>query len=412
MKNFYFLLLILFLYAFTEIGVKPDKPEISQWRGVFRDGKYNESGLLRSWPENGPTLLWFSDSIGNGYGSPVITSDRVYVMGEIDSSGYLFAFDLKGQLLWKSFYGIEWMENFTGSRSTPTVIDDLIYVCSGMGEIVCFEKEKGNKKWSKNMITDFNGQTIRFGYSESLLIDETTLFATPGGNDTNVIALNRMNGELKWIGKGKNQSSAYCSPLLINLAGRKVIVTFSLSELMGLDAKDGSLLWSHAQDTICDIHGNTALYENGSIYYAAGCGNGLVKLSLTEDGSKINEVWRSKDLINYFSGFVKVNDKIFAASEKKNKWLSVDANSGKLMDSLDYKKGVTIYADSMLYCYNDKGQIGLVNPYAEKMQLISSFKISKGTKEHFSHPAIKNGCLYVRHGQSLMVFNIKSKIKE
>jgi len=407
MKKSYFLILILFFCAFTEVGVKPDVPEIAQWRGEFRDGKYKESGLLKSWPLNGPKLLWFNDSIGNGYGSPLITSDRVYVMGEIDSSGYLFAFDVKGKLLWKSFYGKEWMENFTGSRSTPTVVDNLIYVCSGLGEIVCFEKEKGNIKWSKNMITDYNGKNIRFGFSESLLIDENTLFATPGGNDTNIIALNRMNGELKWIGKGKSQYSAYCSPLLIHLPKRKIIVSFSLSELIGIDAKDGSLLWSQSQDTICDIHGNTAVYENGSIYYAAGCGNGMVKLNLSEDGSKVNEVWRSKDLINYFSGFIKVNDKIFAASEKKNKWVSVDAISGKLLDSLDYKKGVTIYADSMLYCYNDKGQLGLVNPYADKMQLISSFKIPKGTKEHFSHPAIKNGFLYLRHGQSLMVYDIR-----
>ncbi len=407
MKKLFFLILILFFYSFTELALKFDGPEISQWRGEHRDGKYNDTGLLKSWPEIGPALLWFNDSIGNGYGSPSITSDRVYVQGEIDSSGYLFAFDLKGKLLWKSYYGKEWMENFTGSRSTPTVIEDLIYICSGLGEIVCFEKENGTKKWSKNMITDYNGKNNRFGYSESLLIDENTLYATPGGNDTNIIALNRFNGDLIWIGKGKSQISAFCSPLLINLPNRKLIVTFSFSEFMAIDAKDGSLLWSQPQDTSCDIHANTAIYENGCIYYAAGCGNGLVKLLISEDGTKMQEAWRNKAHINYFSGIVKINDKIFAACEKKNKWLSVDATSGKIIDSLDFKKGVTIYADSMLYCYNDKGQLGLVNPFADKMKLISSFKITKGTKEHFSHPAIKNGYLFIRHGQSLMVYNIR-----
>ncbi|MEI7597556.1 MAG: PQQ-binding-like beta-propeller repeat protein [Bacteroidota bacterium] len=405
MKNLYFLILVVILYSCSKN--KTNNLEIAQWRGDNRDGKYNETGLLKSWPANGPTLLWFNDSIGNGYGSPAITSEAIYVQGEIDSIGYLFAFDLKGKLLWKSNYGKEWMENYIGSRSTPTVIGDLIYVCSGMGEITCFEKEKGSKKWSKNMISDFHGKNIHFGFSESLLVDDSTVFASPGGKDTNIVALNRFSGDLKWICKGEGKVSAYCSPLLIKFASRKVIVTFTANELLGIDAKDGNILWQHKQDTFCIIHANTATFENGSIYYAAGCGNGTVKLSITEDGSKVKEVWKSKSLVNYISGIIKINDKIYGACEERNKWISIDANSGKPIDSLDFKKGITIYADSMLYLYNEKGQVALVNPYANKMELISTFKIDKGTKEHFSHPVIKNGLFYVRRGQSLMVYNLK-----
>ena len=404
MKNLFFVSLILFMFSCTKSNVKV---EIAQWRGDNRDGKYNETGLLKSWPQNGPTMLWCNDNIGNGYGSAVVTKDAVYVMGEIDSIGYLFALDLKGNLLWKSAYGKEWMKDFIGSRSTPTVVNDLIYVCSSFGEIVCFDKEKGTKKWSKNLMSDFNGKTIQFGHSESLLIDDSTLFATPGGKDTNIIALNRFNGDVKWIGKGKNHKSAYCSPLLIELASRKVIVTFSATEIMGIDAKDGKLLWWQLQDTFCYIHANTVIYENGSIYYAAGCGNGLVKLELNADGSKIKEVWRSKKLINYISAVIKINNKIFGADENSNNWVCIDTGSGTLLDSLDFKKGVCIYADSMLYCYNEKGQMGLLNPYANKMELVSTFKISKGTKEHFSHPVIKNGLLFIRHGKSLIVYDIR-----
>lgn len=400
-------MLLLFISFFTLSMVNFVEPEITQWRGDQRDGKYNEKGLLKSWPANGPLLLWSNDSIGNGYGSPAITEDRIYIQGEIDSIGYLFAFDLKGKVVWKSVYGKEWMENYTGSRSTPTVVDNLIYTCSGMGDIACFDKEKGNKIWSKNLVTDFNGINNRFGFTESLLIDGNILYATPGGKDTNMIALNRMNGELKWKAKGKSQVSAFCSPMLIQLPKRKIIVTFSFSEFLGFDAKDGNLLWSQSQDTNCDIHANTAVYENGFIYYAAGCGNGMVKLQLSEDGSKITEVWRSNELINYFSGFININNKIFAADARKKKWVSIDATSGKLLDSLNFNKGVSIYADSMLYLYNEKGSIGLLNPFAEKMDIVSSFKISKGSREHFTHPVIKNGYLYVRHGESLMVFDIR-----
>lgn len=411
MKNLIFLSLLLFLYSCSETIKTEEKskaPEIAQWRGDNRDGKYNESELLKCWPENGPALVWFNDSIGNGYGSPVVTSDRIYINGEVDSIGYLFAFNLNGQLQWKSPYGKEWMINYEGSRSAPTVIGDLIYVCSGMGEIVCFEKENGNKKWSKNMINDFHGKNIHFGYSESLLIDDSTLFATPGGKDTNVIALNRFNGDIKWISKAKGQTSAYCSPLLISLPKSKILTTFSENQFIGIDIKDGKLLWSQEQDTFCNIHGNTPLFENGFIYFFAGCGNGTVKLKLSEDGTKIEEIWRSPVLINYISGAIHINNKIFGANEERKNWVSIDAESGKIIDSLDFNKGITIYADSLLYLYNEKGAVGIVNPFKDKMELISSFKINKGTKEHFSHPVIKNGILYIRHGKSLMAYNIKS----
>ncbi|MCX6232422.1 MAG: PQQ-binding-like beta-propeller repeat protein [Bacteroidetes bacterium] len=410
MKNLFFILLLFMLYAFTTSNGNSGNPIITQWRGDNRDGKYNEKNLMKSWPVNGPELSWSADSIGNGYGSPAVCDDGIYVQGEIDSIAYLFAFNLKGKLLWKSVYGREWMESYTGSRSTPTVVDDLIYCCSGMGDISCFYKANGQKKWSHHLITDYNGVNTRFGFAESLLTDGNILYATPGGTDTNLIALNRFTGELIWTAKGKGQQSAFCSPMLIRLAARTLIVTFSFSEFLGFDAKDGRLLWSQAQDTNCDIHANTAVYENGCIYYAAGCGNGMVKLRLTEDGSKITEVWRSRELINYFSGFISTGNKIFAADAKKKQWVSLDAGSGKLLDSLNFNKGISIYADSMLYLYNEKGSIGLVNPYANGMKLISSFKISQGSREHFTHPVIKNGFLYVRHGNALLAYDVRKKL--
>ncbi len=283
MKNIILFSLIIFCYSCSK------SPENAQWRGENRDGIYSETGLLKSWPKDGPILEWAIDSIGNGYGSPVVTSNRVYLNGETGSIGYLFAFDIKGQFLWKSPYGKEWTESYQGSRSAPTVIGNLIYVCSGLGDIVCFDAENGSKIWSKSMITDFHGKNIPFGFAESLLIDDSLLFATPGGIDTNVIALNRFNGDLEWVSKAKSKISAYCSPLLIKLPKRKLFVTFSENDFLGLDANDGKLLWSQKQDTNCTIHGNTPVFEKGFIYYSAGCGNGTVKLELSDDGSAIKE---------------------------------------------------------------------------------------------------------------------------
>ncbi len=85
---------------------------IDQWRGPNRDGIYLEKDLAKQWPDDGPKLLRKADSIGNGFASPVVTSERIYVPGEIDSIGYLFAYGKKGQPIWQVNLGPEWTVNF------------------------------------------------------------------------------------------------------------------------------------------------------------------------------------------------------------------------------------------------------------------------------------------------------------
>lgn len=322
---------------------------------------------------------------------------------------HLFAFDLTGNLLWKSEYDSSWVVNFPGSRSEPTVVDDLVYVCSPKGEVVCFNAEDGSKVWSLNMIKDFNGVNTRFGFAQSLLVEGDKIYCSPGNVDTNVVALNRFTGETIWISKANGEKPAFCSPLLIELPTRNVLVTFSEFSMFGLDTKTGELLWLHDQDTLCDIHGNTPIYEDGYIYYTAGCGNGTVKLQLSEDGSQVKEKWRNMAMDNIQGGTIKLGDKLYGAGQRKMMLKVLEDSTGNFIDSLSVKRGVTIFADGLLYYYAEQGGfMSLINP-EPKLELISSFRIKKGTKEHFAHPVIKNGILYIRHGNVLLAYNIRKE---
>ncbi|MBN2597720.1 MAG: PQQ-like beta-propeller repeat protein [Marinifilaceae bacterium] len=405
MKNLSILLIAVLFFACNSKSKK-----VSEWRGENRSGIYNETNLLKEWPAEGPELLWAIDSIGNGYGSPVICENTMYLNGEIDSLAYLISLDLQGNILWKTEFGTDWMENFIGSRSAPTVVDDLVYVASGMGDIACIHAESGELKWKVNMLAKYEGKNTRFGYSQSLLVDGDLVFAAPGGAENNIIALNRFTGEMAWTNPGVGEISAYCSPLLLEFPSRKVLVTFSDNALMGIESQTGKLLWTELQDTLCDINGNTPIFEDGYLYYVTGCGNGTVKMKVSEDGSQITEVWRNKELDNIMGGAVKLNGKIIASGHRKKVWKSVDAETGETRDTLSFGRGSTIAADGMLYCYNERGQVGLVKVTPESMELVSKFKVTKGTKEHFAQPVINNGVLYIRHGDALLAYDIKKKI--
>ncbi|WP_320018749.1 PQQ-binding-like beta-propeller repeat protein [Labilibaculum manganireducens] len=403
MKNLSILIIAVLLFA-----CNAKQKKVSEWRGENRSGIYNETNLLKEWPADGPSLLWAIDSVGNGYGSPVICENTMYLNGEIDSLAYLISLDLQGNILWETEFGTDWMENFIGSRSAPTVVDDLVYVASGMGDIACIDANSGELKWKVNMLEKYEGKNTRFGYSQSLLVDGDLVFAAPGGAENNIIALNRFTGEMVWTNPGVGEISAYCSPLLLEFPSRKVLVTFSDNALMGIESQTGKLLWTELQDTLCDINGNTPIFEDGYLYYVTGCGNGTVKMKVSEDGSQITEVWRNKDLDNIMGGAVKLNGKIIASGHRKKVWKSVDAETGETRDTLSFGRGSTIAADGMLYCYNERGQVGLVKVTPESMELVSKFKVTKGTKEHFAQPVINNGVLYIRHGDALLAYDIKA----
>ena len=414
MKNLQSILvcILLLITAQQSIGQK-----VFQWRGDHRDGIYNENKLMKVWPEKGPSLLWFTEAVGSGFAAPVITSDKVFINGEADSTSYLFAFDLKGKLLWKTpngkeYYGQGFSASYPGSRSTPAVVGDLVYTTSGHGRLACFDVATGKEKWAVNMVSDLGGIENEFGYSESPLIDGDDLFCTPGGAKNNVVAINRFTGKTTWTSKALGDTTSFCSPILISLPGRKIFANISRHYIYGLDAKSGELLWSQKLENFKyeGEHCSTPLYADGFLYYMVEDenGNGAVKLEISPDGKNIKEIWRNRNATNAMGGYLKIGNHLFTTTKKK-KLICIDAMKGNIVDSLSSTKGSLIYADNLIYCYNETGVMKLIRFENNKFTEISKFKVEKGTKEHFSHPVISNGTMYIRHGKALMAYDIKEK---
>jgi len=387
-----------------------------EWRGPDRTGIYNETGLLKSWPENGPRELWTINDIGNGYVSPVFTDKNFFITGETDTMSVLYCFNLKGEKEWQMTIGREWIRTNRGSRSHPTIVGDLLYIGTGMGNLYCVDIKSHKIVWSKDFVKDFNGIMPLHGHSEAPAVNDDKVFWTPGGKDCNVVAMNRFTGKLIWTNKGFGERSGYNSPLLIDRGGKKILVTFSAYHMMGLDAETGKLLWSEEQNSYPpeqrkpgygDTHANTVLYENGTIYYAEGDGNCGSRFSLSDDGTRITRIWQNKGFDSYMGGIVKIGNYLYGCGTEKPDLMAINAETGVLTDSLRIGSGAVIAADNMLYYYTQKGDMMLLGCENGKISKISSFRITKGTYAHFAHPVINNGILYQRHGVVLMAFDIR-----
>ena len=389
--------------------------KIYQWRGDNRDGIYKENNLLKTWPEKEPALIWSTGEVGAGFAAPVITDKMVLINGEINNTSYLFAFDLQGKLRWKSpngpeFTGNGYASNFPGARSTPTVAGDLVYSTSGKGRIACFELATGKEKWAVEMVKDLGGFDEEFGFAESPLIDGDVLYCVPGGPTTNFAALNRFTGKILWTSKATGDITTFCSPLLVTLPSGKILVNLMRNNIVGLDAKTGNLLWSQKIENYKydGDHCNTPVFADGFIYYttAEENGNGLVKLRLSPDGKKIEEIWRNKNAQNAFGGFIKYGNHIFMSTSKKS-MVCIDTEKGTEITALKPNSGSLVFSDGLFYSYNDNGDMKLIKFEYYKLSEVGRFKVTMGTKEHFSHPVISEGVLYIRHGNTLMAYKIK-----
>lgn len=394
--------LIFSVYAFNQ--------EVVNWRGVQNDGIYNETGLLKSWPLEGPELLWYYDDLGPGHASVTVTNDKIFSSGSTDVNGFVIALDHSGKMLWKTEYGKEWMESFEGVRSTPTFNDGKLYQISSYGVITCFDAEDGKILWQIDALTKYNGRNIKWGITENLIIHGEKLFCTLGGEEYNVIALNKNTGGLIWKSAGKAEISAYSSPTIIQHAGKDILVTVSQVSIMGLDVTNGDLLWNYEQKNKWDVHANTPIYKDGYLFHSCGYGKGCVKLKISEDGNSVSEEWSNTTFDGKMGGFVLLDGKLYGSGDASRAWHVMDWNTGEILSSnKEIKKGNIIYADGLLYLYGQGGKIALVEAKDDAYNYISTFEVPFGSKQHWAHLVIHNKKLYVRHGESLMVYNIAAK---
>ncbi len=398
-----FLSIALFLFSIVLPAQTPTK-----WRGPNGNGTYNETGLLKEWPADGPDIVWHYDDLGEGHSSPVFANGAIYLSAGIDSAGYIIVLSTEGKLKWKASYGKEFFNSYPGARTSPVVVGDLLYIYSGQGILTCMDANNGDIKWQKDAFNDFDGKNITWGVTETVVVDGDMVYLTPGGKKNNMVALNRFNGDLIWTATGAGDLSAYCTPLLVELPQRKLLVTMTADHIIGIDAANGETLWTYPQTNRWKVHANTPVYYDGGLYCFSGYGQGGVRLDLSADGSSVKKAWFKTELDSRMGGSVVVDGYIYGSGDKAREWRCVDWKTGEeKYASKALGKGVVIYADGMLYCYSDRGEIALVEATPEKFNVISKTKVELGSAQHWAHPVINNGRLYVRHGNVLIAYKIK-----
>lgn len=389
-----------------------------QWRGANRDGKYPDTGLMQSWPENGPELLLKKEGLGNGYSSPMVVDEMIYISGRREDKDVLTKLDMQGNILWETVYGSAWDQSFPETRSTPTIEDGRIYIMGGLGTVVCMDAGSGEIIWQKNTHEEFEGEFHRWGMTESLLLTDRAVISSPTGERTVVVALDKKDGSLLWESEPMGGVRSYVSPVLIEHNGTRMVLIHTSEDILAVDPETGEIYWNVDLATDYGFSGgrrnntNTPLYHNGEIFTTSGYDAQSVMLKLSEDGKSVEVKWHNGLLDVHHGGFILLDGYLYGANWINNgngNWVCQEWETGKKMwEETWHNKGSIIHADGKLYILEEKqGHIGLVEPSPEGFKLISSFRLESRSGPYWAHMAIFNKKLFVRHGEVLYVYDVE-----
>jgi outer membrane protein assembly factor BamB len=404
-----------------------------QWRGPDRSGVSKETGLLKTWPQGGPKLLWSYHEAGAGYSGPAVVGDRLYTMGGRGDSEYVFALDVQdGKQVWEAkigplFSGTQWN---AGPSATPTVEGGLVYALGGQGILVCVDAAKGTEVWRKDMTKDLGGAVnpigggpteFAWGWNWSPLVDGDRLVCVPGGSQGLLAALDKKNGKELWRSKDVPEKVTYSSPVLAEVGGIRQVVAMTNSGTVGVAAKDGALLWTYKHE-YKDMIVPTPIIHDDLVFTIVGLMNfrpgvDTIQLTAASGAVKAAKKYASLDFASGIATPVLVGDHVYGFSESRKKpgWLCTAFKTGTVVwNDESLPAGSVTAADGMLYCLTeDEGTVALaeVNPekWAEKGRfgLPEKSKLRKPSGKLWTPPVIANGRLYLRDQDLIFCYNIK-----
>jgi len=403
------------------VAVASDWP---QWRGPGRDGKSTETGLIENWDKTPPKHLWTIEGMGEGYASPSISKGALYTTGNIESGQGVIKVNLADhKVAWTKILTVKNPEHgYPGSRCSPSVDGDHVYVITSDGAISCLKTDSGDVVWT-HAFSEWGGRMQNgWGYSESPLVDGDLVLCTPGGAEAMVVALNKKTGKEVWksavpkFGDNGTDAAGYSSIVVGNGGGVKQYVTLVGRGVIGVRASDGKFLWGYNKVANGVANIPTPVTEGDFVFASSGYGTGscLLKLSPDSDGVKAEEVYflEAKTFENQHGGMILSDGYIYSGAKHGNGFpICVELKTGEVKWGGNIRgegsgsAAITMADGQIIFRYQD-GKLALVRATPSGYELNGTFMPEFQDRESWAHPVVSDGKLYLREQNKLMCYDL------
>jgi outer membrane protein assembly factor BamB len=417
-------------------GAERDWP---QWRGPTSSGKAEGTTFPATWPSSAPAPLWEAP-LAEGWSSPVVAAGRVFVTDRNGNEERVLAFDAAtGKQLWQQSTAVDFDPHTVGRRhgsgpkSTPVVDARFVYALGIAGRLQCLKAEDGAVAWQHTFPAEFaqpvplagnrayvNGETNvivpvadglggavpLFGYTGSLVADGNLLIAPVGGaRGATLMAFDKRTGQVVW--RALHENVSYSSPIVADLAGVRQVVAMTGPNVVGLDVKDGRLLWSFAyQNQYDESIGTPVVADDLVLVTAVGRPLSAHKVTASDGQFRVAEVWRSDDLTSYLSSMLAHEGHVYGMNDG-GEWHCLRLSDGTTV----WRGGnhgfysTPVLAEQRLLGLNEQGELAVfaAEPTAYKQEAMN--KLS--TEPTWTSPAVVGNRLFVRSRAKLVCFEIR-----
>ncbi|MGY8768194.1 MAG: PQQ-binding-like beta-propeller repeat protein [Pirellulales bacterium] len=266
-RKCFLLLLTLCLLLCSESLLKADSwPQIL---GPNRNGISQEKNLISSWPAAGPKITW---RVAGGVGMSGLVVDRgqVITMVESNQQQTVLALDTdSGKVLWQTSVAPAYKNAMgAGSRATPTISGDQVFIFTGEGILAALNFTTGKIEWTHNVVKELKGKQAEYGMTSSPLVIGNQVIVTAGVSNAAVVSFDKATGKLNW--QTGNETTGYSSAALLNVNGEQQLVAFTGSALLGIHPSGGQLLWRYPYVTDYNCNIVTPVSVDGDIFISSG----------------------------------------------------------------------------------------------------------------------------------------------
>jgi outer membrane protein assembly factor BamB len=401
----------------------------ADWPGYLgpkRNSTSVEKGLLRTWPKEGPKVLWTAP-VGIGYGGPAVSGGKVYLLDRDDTVGdKLRCLDLSnGTELWNFAYDAPGKFNHPGSRSTPIVDGNNVYTCGPLGDLYCVNTTTHKPVWNKNIWKDFGGTELPvWAITQNPFIYGNLLIVAPQTSQVSVVAYDKLTGDVKWKSAVLFGKVGYVSPSIVKVGGEDhlVMITASLGRgrtasggtANGIDPLSGKVLWTYSnwQCSIPVPHAVDA--GQGRVLLTGGysAGAAMIKVEKKADGSYgVTELFKTIDFGSHTQPPVLYKDHFYShyTINERSDGLVCMGMDGQIKwktgDSPAFNKGGSILADGLLLSVDGNKRLYLIEPDPSGFKPLASAELLE-QGENWAPIALVDGKLLIRDQKNLKCLKV------
>jgi outer membrane protein assembly factor BamB len=393
----------------TVPDVSTSSLEWSQWRGPNRDGISTETGLLKSWPDGGPEVVW-RVALGSGFSGIAISADRLYTMLADSTDEYVVCLDAaSGEEIWRVRSDSTFVEGQgygNGPRSTPTVDGDLLFALSAHGKLHALNAGSGEKLWQRDFVGEFGSTVPQWGFSTSPLIEGNQLIVEVGGEgEQSIVSFAKRTGEVQWT--SHSDEAAYSSPIAISSAGHRQIIFLTSKNLISVSPRDGRVFWAYPWLVHHGIAVSTPIYVPDDRIFVASSydyGNALLEISSVGDGLAVSERWKNRSMENHYSSSVLHGKHLYGFDDSILKCIEVETGAER-WKTRGPGKGSLILADGHLLVLGGEGELVLAEATPQAYRVKASVQILEGAC--WTPPSLSGGKLYIRNLAEMICLDLK-----